>query len=69
MAEYRAIYKCRMCGDEYSTVGAGENIAFQSIVGITGKDFFYPKALVLGYTDMMCIIVKTVLSDFRTLSG
>lgn len=48
MAEYRAIYKCRMCGGEYSTAGAGENIAFQSIVGITSKDFFYPKGSGIG---------------------
>ena len=48
MSEYRAIYKCRMCGEKYSTVGIGENMAFQSIVGITSKEFFYPKGCGIG---------------------
>lgn len=48
MSEYRAIYKCRMCGEEYRTVGAVDKIAFQSIVGIISKEFFYPNGSGIG---------------------
>lgn len=32
MSEYRAIYKCRMCGEEYSGIQVNSTIAFAATV-------------------------------------
>lgn len=38
MAEYRAIYKCRMCGEEYLDAVTGEMVAMASTVALTIND-------------------------------
>ena len=38
MPEYRAIYKCRMCGEEYSDAVTGEMVAMALTVALTVKD-------------------------------
>lgn len=38
MPEYRAIYKCRMCGEEYSDAATGEMVAMALTVALTVKD-------------------------------
>ena len=36
MAEYRAIYKCRLCGEEFaSAVTGNSDIAIKHMVGVT----------------------------------
>lgn len=38
MLEFRAIYKCRMCGEEYSDAVTGEMVAMALTVALTVKD-------------------------------
>lgn len=38
MSEFRAIYKCRMCGEEYSDAVTGEMVAMALTVALTVKD-------------------------------
>lgn len=38
MSEYRAIYKCRMCGEEYSDAVSGEMVAMALTVALTVND-------------------------------
>ncbi len=38
MPEYRAIYKCRMCGEEYSYAVTGEMVAMALTFALTVKD-------------------------------
>lgn len=55
MAEYQAIYKCRLCGEEYVGCGTGsENIALASICGLTSKEYFYPKGSGIGVHRVDC---------------
>ena len=38
MPEYRAIYKCRMCGEEYLDAVTGETVAMALTVALTVED-------------------------------
>lgn len=39
MPEYRAIYKCRLCGEEFEDGGTGDIIAMACTVALTVKDY------------------------------
>ena len=42
MSEYRAIYKCRLCGEEFEDVRTGRDIAYMGATVLTVKEHFKP---------------------------
>lgn len=48
MSEYRAIYKCRLCGEEFEDGRGGDEIAYLSVCGLTIKENFNMKGSAIG---------------------
>lgn len=48
MTEYRAIYKCRLCGEEFEDGKIGEDIARMGVSVLTVKEHFKPKGCAIG---------------------
>ena len=48
MTEYRAIYKCRLCGEEFEDGRAGKDIAYMAAAVLTVKNHFKPEGCAIG---------------------
>ncbi len=48
MTEYRAIYKCRMCGEEFEDARMGKDIAYMGAAVLTVKEHFKPEGCAIG---------------------
>lgn len=66
---YQAIYKCRLCGEEFINGATGdENTAMACVCGITSKEYFYPKGSAIGLHRVDCHNCKDGsfgLADFQ----
>ena len=48
MSEYLAIYKCRMCGEEFEDARMGRDIAYMGAAVLTVKEHFEPEGCAIG---------------------
>lgn len=48
MSEYRAIYKCRLCGEEFEDARMGKDIAYMGAAVLTVKEHFKPEGCAIG---------------------
>lgn len=71
MDEYRAVYKCRLCGEEYTgTRTMDVIIALQSTAALCNEEYFYPKGSGIGVHRYDCHYCKDGsygLADFQGL--
>ena len=40
--KYKAIYKCRLCGEQYEDAETGDNIAIMAVSAVTVKGSWFP---------------------------
>ena len=48
MSECRAIYKCRLCGEEFEDGRAGKDISHMAVAVLTVKNHFKPEGCAVG---------------------
>lgn len=48
MSEYLAIYKCRMCGEEFEDARMGRDIAYMGCAVLAAKEHFKPEGCAIG---------------------
>ena len=46
--KYRAIYKCRLCGEQYEDGETGNDIAMMAVSVVTVKGSWFPKDSAIG---------------------
>lgn len=68
MPEYRAIYKCRLCGEEFDDGRAGKDIAYMAAAVLTVKNHFSQKDVQSEYIGIMFTIAVMGRMDFPILS-
>lgn len=67
MSEYRAIYKCRLCGEEFEDARMGRDIAYRGAVVLIVKEHFKPEGCAIGvhkYNTHVCDDGSYGFADF-----
>ena len=67
MSEYRAIYKCRLCGEKFDDGRAGKDIVYMAAAVLTVKNHFKPEGCAIGihrYNVHHCSDGSYGFSDF-----
>ena len=67
MSEYRAIYKCRLCGEEFEDARMGRDIAYMGAAVLTVKEHFKPEGCAIGahkYNTHVCDDGSYGFADF-----